>query len=235
MIALDQQRAHPARRAPRAGGALAAMVAASSSWVKPRRRARSSVSCTSRSRLRAARPSRVGRAVGHERAAALVALQVAVLVEVGQGPATVLRLMRRKPASWRTVGSCMPGLSAPVSIRWRTWVWSCTWTGTALFRFTRSPEGGAICEDSRATCAAPPLGGSSSRSGAALRAARPATQWPTLIRANPTATRTRTPRRPELSEEGPAGRLGPGLVQPLLWPAARACACSSRSSSLRCP
>src|SRR5262250_1303646 len=58
--------------------------------------------------------------------------------------------MRRKPASWRTVGSCMPGFSAPVEIRCRIWVMSCTCTGTALFRFTRSPDGGAIRQPSRA-------------------------------------------------------------------------------------
>src|SRR5262249_40391738 len=65
--------------------------------------------------------------------------------------ATVLRLIRRKPASCRTVGSCIPGLSPPVLIRCRIWVPSCTCTGTALFLLTRSPDGGRMTDDSRAT------------------------------------------------------------------------------------
>ena len=74
-----------ARRAVRAAGAVAAMVAVSSSWVKPRRRA---VQGVLHEPLEA--PGRsafpVRGAVGHEGTAALLTLEVAVLVEIGQGP-----------------------------------------------------------------------------------------------------------------------------------------------------
>src|SRR5712691_5853954 len=63
--------------------------------------------------------------------------------------ATVLGLIRRKPANWRTVGSCVPGLRVPVEMKCLIWVMSCACTGTALFGFTRRPDGGATRHASR--------------------------------------------------------------------------------------
>src|SRR5215470_12562253 len=63
--------------------------------------------------------------------------------------ATVFGLIRRKPASWRTVGSWVPGLRVPVEMKCRIWVISCACTGTALFGFTRSPDGGSTRHASR--------------------------------------------------------------------------------------
>src|SRR5499433_585245 len=119
--------------------------------------------------------------------------------------------MRRKPASWRTVGSCMPGLSAPVEIRCRIWVMSCTCTGTALFRFTRSPDGGAIRQDSRAMG----LGGGSSWARGALCA---------LACQRPAQPDQRQPEGdsqglwhdPRLVHEPTLGRHRPSLAQPVL-------------------
>src|SRR5690242_8397081 len=147
--------------------------------------------------------------------------------------AAVLRLIRRKPASWRTVGSCMPGLSDPVSIRWRIWVWSCTWTGTALLRLTRSSEGGAMCEDSRATCGSL-LGSSSSR--LAGPSGRPASHpVADLDQGEADGHGDRTPRRPEIAEESLPGCLRPGLVQPLPDHLLFHLRVHHRSSSSTCP
>src|SRR5262252_5526225 len=124
---------------------------------------------------------------------------------------TVFGLMRRKPAIFLTVGSCMPGFSAPVETRCRIWVMSCTCTGTALFRFTRSPDGGAIRQHSRAMG----LGGRSSRTGGALgglacqRPAQPDQRQPD---GHPQGLRLEV----GLVHEPALGRHRPSLTQPVL-------------------
>src|SRR5262252_8072201 len=116
---------------------------------------------------------------------------------------TVFGLMRRKPAIFLTVGSCMPGFSAPVETRCRIWVMSCTCTGTALFRFTRRPDGGAMRQDSRGMGAFYAV---ARRGRAAAFEARPARDRPSRMRANPSATRR---------ESGP----GSALPMSLAWAA----------------